>query len=32
MRWSRPAAERMLVVRAAVLSHNFDQLWANARN
>ena len=32
MRWSRPAAERMLVVRAAVLSHNFDELWAAARN
>jgi len=32
MRWSRPAAERMLVLRAAVLSHNFDQLWSLARN
>jgi hypothetical protein len=30
MRWSRPAAERMLVVRAAILSHNFDRLWAVA--
>ena len=30
MRWSRPAAERMLVVRAAVLSHDFDRLWAAA--
>lgn len=28
MRWSRPAAARMLVVRAAVLSHDFDHLWA----
>ena len=30
LRWSRPAAERMLVVRAAVLSHDFDRLWAVA--
>jgi hypothetical protein len=30
MRWSRPAAERMLVLRAAVLSGTFDQLWAEA--
>jgi hypothetical protein len=32
MRWSRPAAERMLVLRAAVMSGNFDQLWTVARN
>jgi hypothetical protein len=32
MRWSRPAAERMLVLRAAVLSGTFDQLWADAPN
>jgi hypothetical protein len=32
MRWSRPAAERMLVLRAAVLSGSFDQLWAAAQN
>jgi hypothetical protein len=32
MRWSRPAAERMLVLRAAVLSGTFDTLWAQARN
>ena len=34
MRWSRPAAERMLArsVRAAVLSKTFDELWALARN
>ncbi len=32
MRWSRPAAERMLVLRAAVLSDTFDQLWADALN
>jgi len=27
MRWSRPAAEQMLVIRAAVLGHTFDALW-----
>jgi hypothetical protein len=32
MRWSRPAAERMLVLRATVLSGTFDQLWDAARN
>jgi hypothetical protein len=32
MRWSRPSAERMLVLRAAVLSGTFDELWALARN
>jgi protein-S-isoprenylcysteine O-methyltransferase Ste14 len=31
-RWSRPAAERMLILRAAVLSGTFDQLWADAQN
>ncbi len=31
MRWSRPAAERMLVLRAAVLSNAFDALWASAQ-
>lgn len=30
MRWSRPNAERMLVIRAAVLSGAFDDLWAVA--
>lgn len=30
MRWSRPAAERMLVLRAAILSGRFDELWAAA--
>jgi hypothetical protein len=30
MRWSRPAAERMLVIRAAILNHQFDRLWAAA--
>jgi len=32
MRWSRPAAERMLVIRAAVITDNFDALWAAALN
>ena len=32
MRWSRPAAERMLVLRGAVMSGTFDELWALARN
>ncbi len=32
MRWSRPAAERMLVLRAAVMSGTFDDLWRLARN
>lgn len=30
MRWSRPAAERMLVIRSVVLSRSFDDLWAAA--
>jgi hypothetical protein len=30
MRWSRPNAERMLVIRSAVLSRQFDSLWAAA--
>ena len=30
MRWSRPGAERMLVIRAAVLAGSFDDLWAAA--
>lgn len=30
MRWSRPGAERMLVIRAAVLQGNFDTLWQRA--
>jgi hypothetical protein len=29
MRWSRPAARQMLVIRAAVLDHSFDALWAD---
>jgi hypothetical protein len=30
MRWSRPNADRMLVIRSAVLSSEFDALWAAA--
>lgn len=30
MRWSRPAAQRMLLIRSAVLDHSFDQLWSLA--
>jgi hypothetical protein len=30
MRWSRPGAERILVIRAAVLQGNFDTLWQRA--
>lgn len=30
MRWSRLALNRMIVLRAAVLSHSFDQLWLAA--
>ena len=30
MRWSRPAAEHMLVIRGAVLDHSFDTLWEAA--
>jgi len=32
MRWSRPAAQRMLVIRAAVMTGNFDDLWALVPN
>jgi hypothetical protein len=32
MRWSRPAAQRMLVIRAAVMSDTFDHLWALSPN
>jgi hypothetical protein len=32
MRWLRPAAERMFILRAAVLSGAFDTLWADAKN
>jgi hypothetical protein len=30
MRWNRPNAQRMLIIRAAVLDHSFDSLWAQA--
>ena len=30
MRWARPNAERMLVIRSAVLGSDFDTLWAAA--
>jgi hypothetical protein len=30
MRWSRPGAQRMLVIRSAVLGDTFDALWAAA--
>ena len=30
MRWSRPGVERLLPVRAAILSHRFDQAWQAA--
>lgn len=32
MRWSRPGLERMLLLRAAVLSRTFDEAWAAALN
>jgi hypothetical protein len=32
MRWSRAGVERLLPVRAAILSHRFDQAWKAAYN
>jgi hypothetical protein len=32
MRWSRCGAERLLPVRAAVMSHNFDDVWCAIYN
>jgi hypothetical protein len=32
MRWSRPGAQHLLPIRAAVLSRRFDDLWAAAKN
>jgi hypothetical protein len=32
MRWSRKGAEHLLPIRAAVISHRFDDLWAAAKN
>ncbi|NJN84875.1 MAG: hypothetical protein HC802_23025 [Caldilineaceae bacterium] len=29
MRWSRPGIERLLPIRAAILSHHFDALWSS---
>jgi hypothetical protein len=30
MRWSRAGAERMLVIRGAVMTNSMDTLWAKA--
>jgi hypothetical protein len=32
MRWSRSGAERLIPVRAAIMSHRFDDLWSAAYN
>jgi len=32
MRWSRTGAEKLLPVRSAILSHRFDDVWAQAYN
>jgi hypothetical protein len=32
MRWSRPGAERLIPVRAAILSERFDEVWSAAYN
>jgi hypothetical protein len=32
MRWSRVGAERLLPVRAAIMSHRFDERWRTAYN
>jgi hypothetical protein len=32
MRWSRPGAENLLPVRAAILGHRFDELWSGVYN
>jgi hypothetical protein len=32
MRWSRPGVERLLPVRASILSHRFDEAWQAAYN
>jgi hypothetical protein len=32
MRWSRAGAERLVPIRAAIMSHRFDQLWRQAYN
>ncbi|NTU63380.1 MAG: hypothetical protein HGB05_08245 [Chloroflexi bacterium] len=30
MRWSRPGLERLLLIRAAIMSQRFDALWQKA--
>jgi hypothetical protein len=32
MHWSRPGAERLIPVRAALMSHRFDELWRKVYN
>lgn len=32
MRWSRQGAERMIPIRATILSKRFDEVWANCYN
>jgi hypothetical protein len=32
MHWSRPGAERLIPVRAAIMSHRFDDLWHRVYN
>jgi hypothetical protein len=32
MRWSRPGAQRLIPVRAAIMSRRFDELWPAAYN
>ena len=32
MRWSREGIERLIPIRASILSHNFDQAWASVYN
>lgn len=32
MRWNRPGAEKLRPMRSAILSHRFDDVWAQAYN
>lgn len=32
MRWSREGAERLIPIRAAILSHRFEEVWTQAYN
>ena len=32
MRWSREGAERLIPIRAAIMSHQFDSLWRSLYN